>query len=44
MVLQRIITTCWDYERTLKAVEDAQISNVRVYEFCKYKHITDLPF
>ena len=24
--------------------EDAQISNVRVYEFCKYKHITDLPF
>lgn len=41
---ERIITTCWDYERTLKAVEDAQISNVRVYEFCKYKHITDLPF
>lgn len=41
---ERIITTCWDYERTLKAVEDAQITNVRVYEFCKYKHITDLPF
>lgn len=41
---ERIITTCWDYERTLKAVEDAQINNVRVYEFCKYKHITDLPF
>lgn len=41
---ERIITTCWDYERTLKAVEDAQISDVRVYEFCKYKHITDLPF
>lgn len=39
---ERIITTCWDYERTLKAVEDAQISSV--YEFCKYKHITDLPF
>lgn len=41
---ERIITTCWDYERTLKAVEDAHITDVRVYEFCLYKHVTDLPF
>ena len=41
---ERIITTCWSYERTLTAVEDAHITNVRVYEFCKYNYITDLPF
>lgn len=41
---ERIITTCWDYERTLKAVYDARITNVRIYKFCEYKYITDLPF
>lgn len=29
-------TTCWDYERTLKAVYDARITNVRIYKFCEY--------
>lgn len=41
---ESIITTYWDYKRTLKAVEDAQITNVRIYNFCEYKYITDLPF
>lgn len=41
---ERIITTCWDYERTLKAVYDARITNVCIYKFCEYKYITDLPF
>ena len=39
-----IISTCWDYERTIKAVKDAQVSNVRIYEFCRSTTITDFPF
>ena len=41
---ERIITTCWDYERTIKAIESAQITDVRVYKFCDYVHIKELPF
>lgn len=39
---ERIITTCWDYERTLKAVYDARITNVRIYKFCEYNRLTIL--
>lgn len=42
---ERIITTCWDYERTIQAVKDAGIKNVRIYKFCEYTYIEEeLPF
>lgn len=44
--LERIITTCWDWERTVKAINDANINDsVRLYKFCDYAYInTELPF
>ena len=31
----RILTTCWDYERTLEALKDSGIqTGIRVYKFC----------
>lgn len=43
--IERILTTCWDWERTMKAIEEAQIEEVRLYKFCDCQYINKtLPF
>lgn len=44
--IERILTTCWDWDRTIKAVKDADLKDtVRVYKFCDCVYInTELPF
>lgn len=42
---ERILTTCWDWDRTLKAIKESQIEEVRLYKFCDYQYINNiLPF
>lgn len=43
---ERIITTCWDWDKTVKAIEDAKLKDtVRLYKFCDYAYINnELPF
>lgn len=35
---ERIITTCWEHSKLWR------MHRLIMCEFCKYKHITDLPF
>lgn len=43
---ERILTTCWDWERTLKAIDDAKIEDsIRLYKFCEKAYVNNmLPF
>lgn len=43
---ERIITTCWDWDRTMKAINNAKLEDtVRLYKFCDYAYINnELPF
>ena len=43
---ERIITTCWDWDRTMNAIREAKLKDtVRLYKFCDYAYISkDLPF
>ena len=43
---ERILTTCWDWERTIEAINEAKLKDVvRLYKFCDYAYISkDLPF
>lgn len=40
-----IISTCWDYERTVKAVKEAKLdTTIRIYDWMPKTEISTLPF
>ena len=46
ILVKQWFNTCWDWDRTIKAVKDADLKDtVRVYKFCDCVYInTELPF